>query len=164
MCRNFWDPILRFVGPYLYIYIIYDLYIRCICVTSIVTVSMPHLPQRLLTEEEARFRSLEAVANGAPVEQKDQCVDGGWGGSIPYRMPCIGLWGETRFKRFCLEVNSTTCSFGWIEPPPFLGGEGLWRVLRTAYASSTWHLWVGEWDIFRLGGVRSEHMIIYMLL
>ena len=42
------------------------------------------------------------------------------------------------------------------------GGEGLWRVLRTAYASSTWHLWVGEWDIFRLGGVRSEHMIIYI--
>lgn len=89
----------------------YDLYIRCICVTSIFTVYATP-PQRLLTEEEARFRSLEAVANGAPVEQKDQCVDGGWGGSIPYRMPCIGLWGETRFKRFCLEVNSTTCSFG----------------------------------------------------
>ena len=46
------------------------IYIICICVTSIFTVHATP-PQRLLTEEEARFRSLEAVANGAPVEQKD---------------------------------------------------------------------------------------------
>ncbi len=44
-------------------------------------------PLRLLTEEEARFRSLEAVANGAPVEQKDQCLGRWWmGRETPWKI------------------------------------------------------------------------------
>ena len=141
-------------------------------------------PLRLLTEEEARFRSLEAVANGAPVEQKDQCLGGWWmGRETPWKIngwnlkmevwkiiflskwvicrfhvnlpgwrcwesiPCLGSLGRDPFLGRLFREGLSHGELhlrmlGWIGHPapsaPSAGGEGLWRVLWTAYASSTW--------------------------